>query len=800
MKTTYRWLTEVLGFEIPPQEMVDKLIMIGHEVENTIDLGMLENPIRIARVVKVAPHPAALEPNAKPNVLNMTVCEVDDGHGESCKVVCGAPNVREGQISVLARSGAILPNGLALKTTKVRGVPSEGMLVAPDELGLGSDHSGIIVLEDDALVGQGYDLILEMEITPNRPDCLSVIGLARDLAAAHHRKVYFHPPRVKETYENVQGFGCVTVKCADDCPRYTARIIQGVRIGPSPDWLKRRLLAVGLRPINNVVDVTNYVLMELGHPLHAFDYDKLSNHEIIVRHAEPGEQLRLIDESIIELAPGEDMVIADGQRPVALAGIMGGRDSEVSEKTENILLESAYFNPSTIRRSARRHKMSTDASYRFERGADPEGLIRALDRAASLIVEVAGGKVPKGILGTQPKKTPVATIVFRPERACRVLGIDLSKTEVADLAAAMGCEVIRSEDQVLVLSVPSYRIDITREEDIYEEVARLYGFDRIPATMPYKPIAAEPGHPAYRLRRLLQDLMVDLGFQEAIHISFISEAQLQELDCETGSVLRVSNPISRDQEILRPDLTPSMLRTLVRNQNRGNADLHLFEISKTFHFGDMATPYEERQKLMLACMGACHPRSWQDGGAPADFFHLKGILEILFAKLGIPEIRLEKGGPSFLHPGRCARILLDGPEGDVKVGWVGELGPKARARLDLRGRPVLAEIDVLSLGKCFDPSRRFQEIPRYPAIERDLALVVDQDVPAGRIAATIRSVAGNLLESLDLFDHYTGEQVGSNKKSLAYHAIYRDPQRTLQDEEVDRLQKKILKELVEKAG
>ena len=800
MIISYQWITELLGFAIPPREMMEKLVMLGHEIEEFVDLGLLDNPIRIARITKVEPHPATQEPGAGLNVKNLTVCAVDDGGAEPVSVVCGAPNATEGMVSVLARSGAKLPDGRVLRKTKIRGVVSDGMLLAPDEMGLGTDHEGIIVLEPRAEVGKGYDLILHLKITPNRADCLSVLGLARDLAAAYGKKVYLPPVRVKETYENVMDWAKVTIRCGEDCPRYTGRIIHDVKPAPSPAKLQHRLLAVGLRPINNIVDATNLVLMELGHPIHAFDYDKLRNHEIIVRKAKQGEKLFLIDETEIELAP-EDMVIADAEVPVALAGVMGGADSAVSGETRNVLLECALFKPATIRRTARRHKMSTDASYRFERGVDPGGLPRALDRCAMLIAELGEGKIPHGILDVHFQRTAPLHLALRTARACRVLGIDLPKTIIADLVAAIGCEILRTDEELLVISIPSHRGDITREEDIYEEIARLYGYDRIPSTLPNLPIQDRPPNATVRTRCLLQDLLAGLGFRETIHTSFVGAAQMEELGLDPQSALKILNPISRELDLLRPDLAPSMLRTLVFNQNRGNSDLHLFEISKTFHFGDMATPTVEKPMVILASMGACSPGSWR-GGAPqdADFHTMKGVLEVLFLKLGVGAFKVARGGPSFLQPGRSGRLLLEGKDGDVEVGWMGELGPVVRERLGLRGRPVLAELFLDPLGPFISSARRFTEIPRYPSIERDLALVVDSGVAAGKVEWIIESEAGELLESLFLFDCYTGEQIAAGRKSLGYRAVYRHPDRTLTDGEVDAIQQKILKGLSEQAG
>jgi phenylalanyl-tRNA synthetase beta chain len=429
-----------------------------------------------------------------------------------------------------------------------------------------------------------------------------------------------------------------------------------------------------------------------------------------------------------------------------------------------------------------------------------------------LIAELGEGKIPHGILDVHCQRTAPLHLALRTARACRVLGIDLPKTIIADLVAAIGCEILRTEEELLVLSVPSHRGDITREEDIYEEIARLYGYDRIPSTLPNLPIQDRPPNATVRTRCLLQDLLVELGFRETIHTSFVGAAQMEELGLDSQSALKILNPISRELDLLRPDLAPSMLRTLVFNQNRGNTDLHLFEISKTFHFGDMATPTVEKPMVILASMGACSPGSWR-GGAPqdADFHTMKGVLEVLFLKLGVGAFKVARGGPSFLQTGRSARLLLQTVRsagfspfpnvgGEVEVGWMGELGPVVRERLGLRGRPVLAELSLDALGPFISSARRFTEIPRYPTIERDLALVVDSGVPAGKAERIIESEAGELLESLFLFDCYTGEQIAAGKKSLGYRAVYRHPDRTLTDGEVDAIQQKILKALSEQVG
>lgn len=794
MKISYRWFVEVLGFSIPPQELMDTLAMLGHEVDSVVDLGLMENAICIARVESVEPHPASQEEGASAAAKNLTLCRVYDGE-QTLQVVCGAPNASAGVVSIMAKPGARLPNGQVIKKTKIRDVASEGMLLAHDELGLGNDHSGIVELGKKAPIGEGYDLLLDLEITANRPDCLSILGLARDVAAARGKKVFFRPERLKETFDPVQEKARVSVKCEDSCPRYTARVISGVQVGPSPGWMQRKLTSVGLRPINNVVDVTNFVLMEMGHPLHAFDGEKLSQHEIIVRKAEAGEKIALLDDTEVDLTP-EDMVIADATRPVALAGIMGGADTEVSGETVTVLLESAYFHPGSIRKTARRHKLSTEASYRFERGTDIEGITAALDRAAGLIAELSGGEVCKGTIDTRPKTPERDNIMVRPQRALDYLGIDLTLTQIADLVSAVGCEMIRSDKDILVVSVPSYRVDISREEDIYEEIARLFGYENIPATLPRFQVRANALHPAVALKRRIQDTLSGLGFYEALHTSFLGGHHLETLQIAQEHALKIKNPLSRDHEMLRPDLTPAMLQTLLFNQNRGNENVHLFEVSKTFHFGDMATPFVEKQTLILASMGMAQTERWRPTNSrKVDFFYLKGVVETLLKRLGISDLKFAPGGPEFLHSGRSAYIktMVDG---DLRtVGWIGELDPWHREQMGFKARPVLAEVFVTKLLSRVHWEKTFQEVPRYPAVERDLAFTLDETIPAAQVEECIRKWAGVNLESLFLFDCYQGRPLPEGKKSLAYRLVYRHPERTLKEQEVDQTQNQIISEV-----
>ncbi len=784
MRVTYRWIQEYVKSELSPSEMAEQLVRIGHEVEDIIDLGLIDSTICVARINKCEPHPDADK---------LTVCKVDDGSGQEKTVVCGAPNARANIMGLFAPIGAVLPGGQKMKKAKSRGVQSEGMLLAPDEAGMGNEHKGIIEIEDDALKpGDGYDVIYDLEITPNRPDCLSVWGVSRDLATSLGKKIFKPKNRLNESYDNVRDMALVSIKCPDDCPRYIARVIKEVQIAPSPMHIQNRLHALGLRPINNVVDATNIALMEYGHPLHAFDYDKITDHHVIIRLAEENEKINLLDESTLQLTK-EDMVIADPNGPIALAGIMGGAESEVTPKTKNILLESAYFNPTTIRKTSSKHNLSTDASYRFERGTNIQALSEAADYVAYLIQSTADGTLGRGSIDEFVKKPDTQSIMLRADRANAFLGTDISTTQMADILSLLGFDLVRSESDMLVLEVPPHRVDISCEEDLFEEIARIYGYGEIPSTLPYLMANEQPLNQEIAIRRLLQDQLVSLGFLEAINLSFMSEAQVTEIGLPTDGLLRLTNPMSAEQAILRPDLTPSILQNLLHNQNHGVEGTKLFEYSRTFLFGDMATPTVENETLVMGIIGKPQKSGWRDReDKKYDFYDMKGAVEALLESLGFTGLSLDRSGlPDFLHPGRAARIQ----EGDVTIGWLGEINPVYVEKLGFRDRPVIAEFIVEEMIPRINAERKVREIPRLPAIERDLAVVVSKSVPAQEIEQTIRKKAGPFLEELFLFDLYEGEQVGKGKRSLAYRAIYRAPDRTLTDDEIDQRQKAIIKAL-----
>ena len=788
MRLSVRWLKHLINVEIDVQKIIDTLTMAGIEVEEVVDLGMLSGRIVVAKVLEVAPHPDA---------DRLRVCRVDIGTGEPVMIVCGAPNVTAGVLYPCALPGARLPEGLEIRKSKIRGQVSEGMLCSARELGLGTDHSGIMDLPESYGVGEPFDCLLDLKVTPNRPDWLSVFGVARELGAMIGEQVFPPKPRLKETVERIEGFVQLFITARAECPRYACRLVRGVKVGESPLWLRRALEASGLRSINNVVDVTNYVLLELGHPLHAFDYKRLAGSEIRVRMAEPGEPITLIDGTRLELT-AEDLVIADAERPAALAGIMGGFDSEVTAETVDVLLEAAYFNPVTIRRTARRYGLQTDASYRFERGTDREKLLQPLARAAQLIQEVAGGEIIKGVLDIQngsPDATPIALDV---ERVNQLLGIKLTSTEIADYLVYLGFEIRRAERASLIVSVPSHRVDVSREIDLIEEIARLYGYNKIPVTVPRaRSVPAAPSLLAQLADRVV-DVFVALGFHEAMTYSFVSEAAAEAVGADPAQQPHVANPLTVDQAIMRPSILTGLLEAVVFNQKQGESRVMLFEVGKTWRPGAVAgDPAGERQEAALVWSGTT-PLHW--GGPPRaiDFYDVKGVVESLFSTLGRLPLTFEPltDHPAY-HPGRSARVVWGGRP----VGQVGEAHPDLAEKFDLKGRVCQLCIDLDAVLGLWDPaSLRLRPTPRFPGSWRDLALVVDADVPAGALLATVRKGAGELHEDSAIFDVYQGEHVPVGKKSLALRVWLRSQERTLTEEEIQQTMDAVLQRLTKEHG
>jgi len=791
MRLSLNWLKDFVDLTVPAADLADRLTLAGLEVEALEEVAPDFSGVVVARVTRVEPHPQA---------DRLQVAEVEDGRS-SCRVVCGAPNLRAGHLYPFASPGAVISGGRKIKPAKLRGVASEGMLLAEDELGLSPDHLGLMEIPQDLPLGRDLaqalnlaDVVLEVAVTPNRPDCLSVLGLAREVAALLNQPLRHPEVIVAEVAEPAHPLARVTILDPVGCPRYAARLLLNLTVGPSPFWLRRRLQLVGLRAINNLVDVTNYVLLEFGQPLHAFDFQKLRGGEIVVRR--PGQEERhfvALDGQERTLNP-ETLLICDRERPVALAGVMGGLESEVTEATRQVLIESAYFDPKTIRRSAKRLSLRTEASYRFERGVDPEGTIHALERAAQLMAEVGGGRVMAGRLDVYPNPIHRPRLSLRASWANAVLGTDLPREEMHGLLKRLHLPVIEGNGDLLEVQVPSFRGDLEREIDLIEEVARLAGFDRIPVTLPRGSLATRRPEPEARLRAEARQLLLGQGFFEAVNYTFQPE-RLQTLLGEAGEALRLANPLSEETALMRTSLLPGLLEALRRNHLKQIQDVRLFELSMTFTPVAAAELPQEEQWLTGVMSGAREEASWLAAKAPLDFFDLKGVVETLLQGLLIPEVSFRgEALPAYLRQG--AKVYSQGRE----LGVLGEIAPQIAEKLDLEGPLWAFELNFQTLAAGAQPFPLFVPLPRYPAVYRDIALVVPEEVSAARVAQELYYHGAPWLVEARLFDIYAGPPIHAGRRSLAFRLSYRDPERTLTDEAVNRHHEALVKALQEKLG
>ena len=793
MNVTLNWLKAYIDFEFSPSELSDRLTMLGVEVESVKQLGTDLEGIIVGSVTSIRPHP---------NADKLVLCQVDTGGTEELQIVCGAPNVREGMLAPVATIGATLPVGLTIKRAKLRGETSEGMLCSEKELGLSDDAAGLMELPTDTHLGIPLsealrldDVVFELEITPNRPDCLSLIGVAREIRAETGNPLKLPTVDLKESSTNAGDLTSVTIDAPDLCPRYAARVIQGVKVSESPAWLQQRLESVGIGVINNIVDITNFVLMEYGQPLHAFDYDKLTENRIVVRRATDGEHITTLDEVERELTP-DMLVIADAEKPVALAGIMGGYDSEITETTCDVLLESAYFNPSSVRATAKALGISTEASYRFERGADPGVTLAALNRAAQLIAELADGTVCEGTVDVYPGQQPLTQLQLRPERVNFVLGTTLQAAEMAQILNRLGFDVDTTEETYQV-SVPTFRSDITREIDLIEEIARVHGYDNIPTTLPKGDIPVPAPDPKTEVRTRIKHFLLAAGMMEAVNYSFCDPNCFDKIRLNANDPLRntlqLRNPLSPEMSVLRTTLTPSLLENAQHNRNHQIDTIALFEIGSVFlHDGEEKEP--ERVAGVLA--GQIGEGVYSDPYRPPDFFDIKGLVEGMLEASGVVDWTLQKTGVPTFHPGRNAEVLL----GDKRIGVFGEAHPEILENYDLPYKAYLFEFDLEGLTDAATFTKRFEPISIYPKVARDLAIVVNKDILSDMPTELIYTTGGDSVDSVRLFDVYEGEQVPEGKKSLAYTITYHSATETLTDKAVNALHEKVVKRLNREIG
>lgn len=799
MFVSYKWLQEYVDLSgITASELADKITKSGIEVESVKVLNDGMKGVVVGHVLECEQHP---------NADKLNKCLVDIGAGEPVQIICGAKNVAKGQKVAVATVGAVLPGNFKIKKAKLRGEESNGMICSLKELGIEPNlvpkeyADGIFVFPEDTEVGTDAlkqlnldDTVLELGLTPNRADCLNMMGVAYEVAAILGRDVKLPKPIVEENAETIEDYISVKVEAKEDNPLYVARVVKNVKIAPSPLWMQTRLMAEGIRPHNNVVDITNYILLEYGQPLHAFDYNRLDSKEIVVRRAHEGEKIVTLDDTERTLT-SDHLVITNGTIPVALAGVMGGANSEVQQDTTTVLIESAYFNGQTIRKASKDHGLRSEASARYEKGIDPTRTREAINRACELMAKYAGGEVVRGTVEVDSLTIEPVTVTITLDRINKVLGTAISKEEVATILTNLKFSFTVDHEQ-FIITIPTRRGDITIEEDIIEEVARLYGYDNLPTTLPVGTLA--PGRLTLyqEKRRKVRRFLEGAGLYQTITYSLTSEDKVKKFILEDHKPVRLAMPMSEDRSLLRLSIIPHLLEVVNHNLARQIDDVALYEISSVFLANEEQELPTEKEHLAGALTGQYVLHSWQGEKKAVDFFVVKGILEGLFDLLGLSKHitykAIQKDG---LHPGRTAEISLDGEA----IGFIGQVHPNVQKELDLKETYVF-ELALDKLLQAEVEEIKYEPIPRFPSMSRDIALVVDQNIPAGDIQNVIVSAGGSLLKEVHVFDLYEGENMEAGKKSVAFALKYLAPNATLTDEEVTKVHEKVLKAVEDKLG
>ncbi|WP_210364974.1 phenylalanine--tRNA ligase subunit beta [Bacillus sp. REN3] len=799
MLVSYKWLQEYVDLSgNPAEELAEKITKSGIEVEGVDKLDEGLSGVVVGHVIECEKHPNAEK-------LNKTL--VDLGNGDPVQIICGAPNVAKGQKVAVATVGAVLPGNFKIKKAKLRGEESNGMICSLQELGIEGKLApkeyaeGIFVFPGDTEIGQDAlallnrdDEVLELGLTPNRADCLSMLGVAYEVGAILGKNVNLPKPKPETSSEQAGDYIKLTVEAKEDNPLYVAKVIKNVKVGQSPLWMQTRLIAAGIRPHNNIVDITNYILLEYGQPLHAFDYNKLGSKEILVRRANDGEVIETLDDVKRPLTP-EHLVITNGSSPVALAGVMGGANSEVDSDTTTVLLESAYFTGGAIRKASRDHGLRSEASARYEKGVDPARVRPAAERAAELMIQLAGGEVLGGTVEADSLHIQPATVSVTLGKINKILGTELEMKQVEEIFARLQFETAVDHDTITV-TVPTRRGDITIEEDLIEEVGRLYGYDNLPTTLPVG--ASAPGHLSeyQKKRRTVRRYMEGAGLYQAVTYSLTSVDKAAQYALENREPVELAMPMSEDRSILRLSIVPQLLEVLKYNLARQNDSVAVYETGAVFLKNGGDELPEEREHLAAAITGLWESHPWQGEKKPVDFYVLKGIVEGLYGKLGL-ESRLgfQKAGMEGMHPGRTAEILLDGK----MIGFIGQVHPTVQKTLDLKETYVF-ELSLKALLEAETAPLQYTPIPRFPSVTRDIALVVEKEAAAGDLKKVITEAGGKLLKDIQVFDLYEGEKMEPGKKSIAFSLKYFDPDKTLTDEDIAKAHNKVLKALEEKAG
>lgn len=818
MKVSLKWLNEYVETPEDLQAFCDRLDLTGTGVEGVETTGAQFDGVVVGYVEECEVHPDS---------DHMHVVKVNVGADEPVQIVCGAPNIAAGIKLPVATIGAVLPGDFKIKKSKLRGVTSCGMCCSQRELGMGNDHDGIWILPEDAPAGMPIaeylkltDTVLDLEITPNRPDCLSMVGMAREVGAMYQLPVENPLASMMERLEldaqatPVDAAVSVTVEDAKRCPRYTARVIRGCKVGPSPDWMVERLAAIGQRSINNIVDVTNYILFLFGQPLHAFDLAKLTNEagqaDVVVRAAREGERLVTLDGVERELTPDMTVIATPELGAVALAGVMGGLDTEVTEDSVDILLEAATFEAGRTSRTSRNLGLISESSMRYERGVDDQGMVERSAAAAALIAEVSGGTVScasgndLGLVDVWLAPSEPVELSFRVPRFCAMMGADIPRDFIEDTLRRLGCTVSEGESaDTLTVVAPTFRPDLEREIDLYEEVLRLYGMDRIPATLPAGRKRVGSRSEAELKLDVINDTLRACGMNETMTYSFVEPGDIEKLRMDSaglGLPVTLMNPLNADQSVMRQSIVPGLVRSVAYNQSRGVKNVQLYEIGTVFAAAEGRKKPKERKKVAGVLAGSMAETAWNRAEVPFDFFDGKGVLESLARELALPKLRfkaLSADEAPHLQPGRAAEML----SGGAVIGWVGELHPLAVADFDATAPIVAFELDLNALVKASEPCRPYVDVPVFPAVDVDVAFVVDEEVTHERMVQCMNSAGGKLLESVQLFDVYRDEErVGAGKKSMAYALRYRAADRTLTGEEVEKNHARLLTKVAKATG
>lgn len=801
MQVSIKWLKDYIDFTETPEQLADKLTMAGIPVENVVDPGEGLEKVVTGRIEKLEPHQ---------NSDHLQICTMNVGLAENIIIVTGAQNVAEGQVVPVAMVGAHLPNGMKISKGKLRGVASNGMLCSAQELKLDLEKlpeeqkTGIFILPSDTPVGIPAkdvlglnDVVLEFELTANRADCFSVFGLVREIVAITGNKPHFPEIKVNED-DNTKLNDIFSVEIADPdlCSRFSTRMLKNVKIGPSPEWMQQRLEGAGIRSINNVVDVTNFVMIELGHPMHAYDYDKITGKKLIARRAIEGEELHTLDDTSRK-AKGEMLVIADSEKAAGLAGIMGGFETEITDTTTTVVLESADFYGPCIRRTARACGLSSEASGRFERGVDSETTIKALDRAAQLLQEMGACTVCEGIVDVYPNPKQANYVTFTPEQINNHLGTNIAKDVMLNIITSVGFDVTKDENDEITVKVPSWRNDVTCMADISEEIARLHGFDKIKSTLPNGVSMQGTQSAKQTFIDKVKASLSSQGLYETISFALTNEETFNKLNIPQDSPLRravpIMNPLSDEYPLVRTTLLSSIFDNLARNLARKNDDVALFEVGSVFF--PKALPVtelpDEVVKIAGAITGRRNAQGWNQTNDMVDFYDAKGIIEELFANLRVTRYTVEAGTHYAMHPGKTALFK----KGRDVIATVGEVHPAVLSAYGITKPVYIFELDATTVMKYMAKDLKYKALPKYPATSRDLAMLVDVDVNAADIEKAMTKAAGQNLTQITLFDVYTGKQVEEGKKSLAFSLTFQSNDKTLTDAEIDPAIEKIVAKL-----